>query len=298
MPIQKSPIESSWTILKIIQWATSFFKSNQIDSPRLTIEILLANVLGVDRIDLYLAFDKPLHVEELTLLKSLIKRRINREPVAYITGKKEFFGLEFDVSSDVLIPRPETEFLVEEALKFIPQNTISLPMNILDMGTGSGAVIISLAKNRPGHHFFASDISLTALTIAVANAKKHGVQDISFFAGNWFAPIAQNRDTFDLIVSNPPYIPVMEIDRLAPEIVQYEPALALAGGDDGMQALKILIEGAPLYLNPGGMMLLEIGHDQRDQLSHEINKIHNLILDKFIRDYGGHDRVAVIRKKK
>jgi release factor glutamine methyltransferase len=298
MPIQKNPIDSTWTILKIIQWATAYFKSSQIDSPRLTIEILLAHVLGVDRIDLYLAFDKPLHVDELTLLKSLIKRRINREPVAYITGKKEFFGLEYDVSSDVLIPRPETEFLVEEALKFIPQNAISLPMNILDMGTGSGAVIISLAKNRPGHHFFASDISLTALTIAGANAKKHGIQGISFFAGNWFAPIAHNRETFDLIVSNPPYIPVIEIDRLAPEIVQYEPVLALDGGDDGMQALKILIEGAPLYLNPGGMMFLEIGHDQRDQLSHEINKFHNLMLDKFIRDYGGYDRVAVIRKKK
>jgi release factor glutamine methyltransferase len=298
MPIQKSPIDSSWTILKIIQWATSYFKSNQIDSPRLTIEILLAHVLDVDRIDLYLAFDKPLHVDELTLLKSLIKRRINREPVAYITGKKEFFGLEFDVASDVLIPRPETEFLVEEALKFIPQNAIYMPMNILDMGTGSGAIIITLSKNRPGHRFFASDISVAVLTIARANAKKHGVQDISFFAGNWFAPIAQNRETFDIIVSNPPYIPVTEIDRLAPEIVQYEPAFALDGGDDGMQALKILIEGAPLYLNPGGMMLLEIGHDQRDQLSQEINNFSNLTLDKFIRDYGGHDRVAVIRKKK
>jgi release factor glutamine methyltransferase len=298
MPIQKSPIDSTWTILKIIQWATSYFKSNQIDSPRLTIEILLAHVLGVDRIDLYLAFDQPLHAEELILLKSLIKRRLNHEPVAYITGKKEFFGLEFEVSSGVLIPRPETEFLVEEALKVIPDNAGLSPMKILDMGTGSGAIVIALSKNKPGHHFFASDISLSALCIAGANAKNHGVQNIRFFASDWFAPIAHNNATFDLIVSNPPYIPISVIAHLAPEINRYEPSLALEGGDDGMNAVRILIGAAPSYLKPGGMMLLEIGYDQRDRVFQEIEKSHHFMLEKFVKDYSGHDRIAFFRKKK
>jgi release factor glutamine methyltransferase len=298
MQTQKNPIDSTWTILKIIQWATAYFKSNQIDSPRLTIEILLAHVLGVDRIDLYLSFDKPLHTEELTRLKALIKRRINREPVAYITGKKEFFGIEFDVSSDVLIPRPETEFLVEEALKFIPQGLIPAPMKILDIGTGSGAIIISLAKNRPGHHFFASDISLTALTLATANAKKFGIKDIRFFAGDGFSPMALNNTSFDIIVSNPPYIPVNDIACLAPEIVQYEPASALDGGDDGMNAIRTLINSAPLYLKPGGIMLLEIGHDQRVKVQQALENSSKFKLEKFIKDYGEHDRVAVIQKMK
>ena len=297
MPIQKSPIESTWTILKIIHWATSYFKSNQIDSPRLTIEIFLAHVLGVERIDLYLAFDQPLHAAELTLLKSMIKRRLNREPVAYITGKKEFFGIDFDVSPGVLIPRPETEFLVEEALKFIPESSFSKPISVLDMGTGSGAIIISLSKNRPGHHFFATDISVPALSIAAANAKKLNIKNIHFFAGDWFSPFEQNKPGFDVIVSNPPYIPVNDIVHLAPEITQYEPVLALDGGNDGMNSLRKIIEDAPAYLNPEGMMLLEIGHDQQVKVQQALENSSKLKLEKFIKDYGEHERVAVIRKK-
>jgi release factor glutamine methyltransferase len=296
MPTPLSPIDSSWTILKIIQWATTYFKSNQIDSPRLTIEILLAHVLGVGRIDLYLAFDKPLHADELTLLKSLIKRRIQREPVAYITSKKEFFGLEFDVTPDVLIPRPETEFLVEETLKYIPQNVDFAPLKILDMGTGSGAIIVSLSKNRPEHLFFASDVSFPALNIASANARKHGINNICFFAGDWFKPIAKTRIFFDIIISNPPYIPVNDIAHLAPEITQYEPTKALGGGADGMDALRKLIDEAPAYLNPKGMMLLEIGHDQREKVQKAVANSPYFELVKFITDYGGHDRVAILSK--
>jgi release factor glutamine methyltransferase len=296
MPIQKSPIDSTWTILKIIQWATSYFKSNQIDSPRLTIEILLAHVLGVNRIDLYLSFDQPLHADELARLKSLIRRRIHHEPVAYIIRKKEFFGIEFEVAPGVLIPRPETEFLVEEALKIISNGPDPAPMKILDLGTGSGAIIISLAKNRPGHRYFASDISVDALAIARANASRSHINDISFFAGDWFSSIDPRHASFDLIVSNPPYIPIHEIESLAPEITQYEPGAALDGGMDGMEALRKLIDGAPDYLRPGGGLLVEIGHDQRQKIVNEIEKSRHLRLEKFIRDYGGHDRVAVIKK--
>ncbi|MCU0597922.1 MAG: peptide chain release factor N(5)-glutamine methyltransferase [Desulfobacterales bacterium] len=296
--MQKSPTDSTWTILKIIQWATAYFKSNHIDSPRLTIEILLSHVLGVERIDLYLSFDKPLNAEELALIKTLIKRRLNREPVAYITGKKEFFGLEFDIAPGALIPRPETEFLVEEALKFIPESAFAGPMRILDIGTGSGAIIVSIAKHRPYHVFFASDISQKALTIACGNAKKFFTTKIHFFAADWLSPITLNSATFDIIVSNPPYIPADEIAHLAPEINEYEPAQALDGGSDGMNAIRTLLGSVPAYLKSGGRLLLEIGHDQKDQVCKETGRCPSLILEKFIRDYGGHDRVAVIQKVK
>jgi release factor glutamine methyltransferase len=297
MQIQQSPIDAQWTILKIIQWATSYFKSNHIDSPRLTIEILLAHVLRVERIHLYLDFERPLDSDELAHLKSLVKRRLSREPVAYITGKKEFFGNEFSVSGDVLIPRPETEFLVEEALNYIPEQGKE-PVRIIDMGTGSGAVIVSLAKNRPGHHYFASDISYAALAIAKDNARTLEAGGIGFYAGKWFEPLNASDKPFDMIVSNPPYIPTAEIDNLEPEIRRYEPLSALDGGDDGMNALRELIRSAPAYMKPGGVMLLEIGHDQRLKVQKEMNKSNRLRLEKFVRDYGGHDRVAVLKRTK
>jgi release factor glutamine methyltransferase len=296
MQIQKNPIESQWTIGKILQWTTSYFKSNHIDSPRLTAEILLAQALGLNRIDLYTWFDQPLNPDELSALKSLIKRRINREPVAYITGKKEFFGLEFEVSSDVLIPRPETEFLVEEGLRHIPQETSPTPMNIIDMGTGSGAIIVSLAVNRPEHHYFASDVSFSAIQTAKTNAKKFGFDNIRFFAGDWFSPLRPFPPIFDVIVSNPPYIPVDEIKNLAPEINRYEPRTALESGIEGMNAIDNLIRAAPGYLREGGLMLLEIGHDQRERVEKPILHSRQFHLLKFVKDYGGHDRVAVMQK--
>lgn len=297
MQIQKSPPESQWTILKILEWATSYFKSNQIDSPRLTVEILLAHVLGVERIRLYTDFDRPLNAEELSHLKKLIKRRLNREPVAYIIGKKEFFALEFSVSPDVLIPRPETEFLVEEALRHLPEEGFLQPMKIIDMGTGSGVIIVSIAANRPGHQFFASDASFSAIQIAKANAKKNALNNIRFFAGNWFSTLNPSECEFDMIVSNPPYIPAGEVEKLAPEISEYEPKSALQAGVDGMKEIQALIASAPDYLKTNGIMMLEIGHDQRSRVEEMILSQSCWRLEKFIKDYGGHDRVAVMRKK-
>jgi len=299
MQILKSPNDhhSQWTILTTIQWATPYLKSHHIDSPRLTVEILLAHALGVERMDLYINFDRPLNSGELSIFKSVIKRRLNREPVAYITGKKEFFGLELAVSKDVLIPRPETEFLVEKALEFIPDGSPVKPMKIMDMGTGSGAVIIALSKNRPGHNYFASDISFSALVTAKANAEKFGANGIRFFAGDWFSPLRPLGCDFELIVSNPPYISSGEIPHLASEI-NHEPKSALDGGVDGMDAIRTLIRSSSEYLKKGAMMLLEIGYDQRDRVEREIIKSCRFELIKFVKDYGGHDRIAVIRKAK
>ena len=201
------PPDLPWTILKTLQWTTAFFKSHHIDSPRLTAEVLLAHTLNIRRIDLYLRFDQPLTPPELAIYKAFIKRRAGREPLAYITGSREFYGLDFAVTPDVLIPRPETEFLVEEALRILPQDGLADSRRVLDLGTGSGAIIISLATRRPGHFFAASDKSVKAVSVAACNARTHRVEDqIRFFAGDLFAALTPEGPGFDLVVSNPPYV--------------------------------------------------------------------------------------------
>ena len=285
-----------WTILKILKWTTSYFKSHHIDSPRLTGEILLAHVLGINRIDLYLRFDQPLSPLELGEFKTLIRRRVNREPVAYIIGSREFWGINFDVTPDVLIPRPETEFLVEEALKKIPTNPSSLN-HIFDIGTGSGAIIVSLAVNRPGHYFFASDISEKAVTIAVENARKNGLNDkIDFFVGELFSALHENSEKFDMILSNPPYIAGSQIAGLDPEVSKFEPLPALDGGADGLDIIRKIIQSAPGFLKQNGILMLEIGYDQQKRVDQIIKECGDYSGIEFIQDYAGHDRVVVMRK--
>ncbi|MFZ2633271.1 MAG: peptide chain release factor N(5)-glutamine methyltransferase [Desulfosalsimonadaceae bacterium] len=296
MQTPSSPIDPQWTILKILQWTTAYFKSHHIDSPRLTVEILLAHALNVERIDLYTRFDQPLTKDELAVFKALIKRRILREPVAYITGNREFFGIDFDVSPDVLIPRPETEFLVETALARIPQ-TVSIPLRILELGAGSGAVIVALAANRPGHDYVASDISVNALKTAARNAEKNGVDGkILFFAGDLLAPLCPSARSFDLIVSNPPYIAGNQLTGLEPEVRDFEPTLALDGGADGMDIIRKIIDTAPLYLAQGGALMLEIGFDQKDVVEQTVTRDGRYSSPEFIKDYGGHHRVAFMHK--
>jgi release factor glutamine methyltransferase len=290
-----SPLEPPWTILKILQWATPYFQSRDIDSPRLTAEVLLSNTLGLERIDLYARFDQPLSDEELSFLKALIRRRINREPVAYITGRKEFMGIDLAVTPDVLIPRPETEFLVGAALDVLPDAAVSAPRRVIDIGTGSGAVIIALAHHRPGHSFFAIDISEAALEIARANAAASGSDNISFFAGDLFAPLGEDPEKFDLVVSNPPYISSACIPELAPEISRYEPVAALDGGPDGLALIRRIVALAPSYLNPDGRLMMEIGHDQAGAVSRLAAETRCFSDVLFVRDYAGHERIAVMQ---
>lgn len=294
----ENSMDPQWTILKILQWTTSYFKSHPVDSPRLTAEILLAHALGIHRIDLYLKFDQPLNRQELAVFKGFIKRRVSREPVAYITGSREFWGINFNVGPEVLIPRPETEFLVEESLKLIPGDTFSGRFKVIDVGTGSGAVIVSLAANRPGHSYFASDISKKALTVASQNASLNGVnEEIGFFVGELFSAVNPDSQKFDLIVSNPPYIPLYQIAGLAPEVGKFEPMLALDGGAEGLDVIAKIVEDAPLYLEKNGILMLEIGFDQKkrvEQIVTDDGRYAELI---FIRDYSGHDRVARLHLK-
>lgn len=283
-----------WNILSLIKWTTDYFQSRSIESPRASAEILLAHTLRLRRIELYMRYDQPLTANELACFKALIKRRAAGEPVAYIVGQKEFWSLTLSVTKDVLIPRPETEMLVETALKILHPNHQDNHKRISEVGTGSGAIILALASERPGHKFFASDYSVKALNIARHNAKNHGL-DIRFFAGNWFAPLSQKSEKacFDLIVSNPPYIPTADIETLQTEIRNFEPRLALDGGKDGLDAIRHIIENAKNHLVPGGSLMLEIGYDQKDRVFAIAEKCGYKDM-RCIKDYSGHDRVVCL----
>ncbi|MCP4672866.1 MAG: peptide chain release factor N(5)-glutamine methyltransferase [Desulfobacula sp.] len=284
---------NSWTIIKLLSWAESYFKNHSIDSPRLTGELLLAYTLDIKRLELYLQHDRPLSKKELSYFKVLIKKRVENQPLAYIVGRKGFYDSDFTVTKDVLIPRPDTETLVEQALKVLKQN--NKPCNILELGTGSGAVIISIAKKMPDHYYFASDFSSLALDIAQKNARKIVKDKILFFASNWFAAL-HKKPCLDLIISNPPYIPSKDISALAPEIRNFEPMLALDGGKDGLDSFRTILKNADNYLVSKGVILFEMGFDQKEGLINIVNKYSYYKSIKFIKDLAGHNRVAVIKK--
>ena len=303
MQNQPTSRDPEWTIIKLLEWTTSYFKSKDIDSPRSTAEILLAHVLKLKRIDLYLRYDQPLYVNELSKFKVLIKRRIEREPVAYIVGVKEFWSMNFAVTKDVLIPRPETECLVEAALSLLPQDDASdsnrSPKSILELGTGSGAVILAIASMRSKPVYFASDRSVKAIRLARQNSVRHGLDTaVSFFCADWFTSLNRQKKRFDMIISNPPYIPTQVIGRLMPEIYKYEPISALDGDKNGLFCLRHIINTAHGYLTPEGSLLLEIGHDQKNDVRGIIDQCGNYDHVVFIKDYSGYDRVVRMKKKK
>lgn len=298
MQNQPKSTDPEWTIIKILQWTTSYFKSNAIDSPRSTAEILLAHTLGLKRIDLYLRYDQPLVRSELDRFRTLIKRRRNREPVAYILGLKEFWNIELAVTREVLIPRPETECLVEEALALLSKRSSVSSKMILEVGTGSGAVILAIASEKPGHNYFASDISVKAAFAALNNAKMHKLdRKICFFCGNWFLPLKENGKLFDMVLSNPPYIRNNDIKSLQPEISRFEPSEALDGGEDGLCQIRNIISSGHRFLNSGGDLILEIGHDQKEAV-YKIVEETGIYQDIYFRkDYSGFDRIVCIRKR-
>ncbi|MBU1163218.1 MAG: peptide chain release factor N(5)-glutamine methyltransferase [Proteobacteria bacterium] len=286
-----------WTISKLLRWTASYFQSHDIDSPRSTSEILLAHTLGgLKRIDLYLRYDQPLNSDELSIFKTYIKRRIDREPVAYIVGAREFWSMDLAVTKDVLIPRPETECLVESALSILESSSGS--KRILELGTGSGAIILALASERPENIYFASDRSVEAVKLALMNAKFHNLDGkVIFFTGNWFEPLKNTGQLFDMIISNPPYIRTSDIPDLQPEIYKHEPFTALDGGKDGLDSIKKIILQAHAFLVQKGILLLEIGHDQKDPIKKIIDDCGNYEDVVFKKDYSSYYRTACIRKK-
>ncbi|MDO9068522.1 MAG: peptide chain release factor N(5)-glutamine methyltransferase [Deltaproteobacteria bacterium] len=248
-----------WTTLKVLNWTKEFLASKGVLNARLESEWLLCAATGLDRVGLYLNFEKPLIDSELSVFRAMVARRAMREPLQHILGTQEFCGLEFEVTPDVLIPRHDTETLVNESIMRMPG-----ARSILDVGTGSGCIAVTLARQLPAAAVTATDISESALAVARRNAERHSV-DIDFLAGSLFAPLVGRR--FDLVVSNPPYIPENDIAALEPEVRDFDPHGALNGGSDGLNFYRALIPEAIDYLNPGGFLLLEIGIGQADDVA-------------------------------
>ena len=243
-----------WTTLKVLTWTVGYLTEKGVENARREAEWLLCEATGLDRIGLYLNFDKPLQDDELSAYRSMVARRGKREPLQHILGSQEFDGREFIVTKDVLIPRYDTETLLEEAARQAPQ-----ARTVLDIGTGSGCIAISLAHRLPHAALTAVDLSPDALSIARRNAEQNNAQ-IEFLLGSFFQPLAGRR--FDLIVSNPPYITQADLATLQPEVRDFEPRLALDGGPDGLDAYRVLAAEAPRYLEPNGWLLMEIGAGQ------------------------------------
>ncbi len=256
------------------------------DSARLDAELLLCHVLGKPRTYLYTWPERELSDAQAVLLEALLTRREHGEPVAHILGRREFWSLELTVSADTLIPRPETELLVEAALARIPEDAA---WEIADLGTGSGAIALALASERPACRITALDRSEKALAVARENAKRLGIQNIEFLCGSWFEPLAGRR--FQMIVSNPPYIPQYD-PHLQQGDVRFEPMTALASGKEGLDDIRQLISGAPHHLRPPGWLLLEHGYDQGEAVLMLLQEAdYSDVVD--LPDLQGHGRVAV-----
>ncbi len=283
-----------WTISSILNWTINYFKSKQIESARLDAEVLLSHVLKQERIYLYVHFDEPMEQDELAQFRQYVAKRARHIPVAYIIGEREFMGLSFKVTPDTLIPRPDTEILVESALDNIDKD---VEVNIADIGTGSGAIILSLLKNRDKASGFTVDISPKAVEVAQENARNLEVDDrCEFFIGDLFAPLERKKYFFDAIVSNPPYIPKQDIATLESDVKDYEPLSALTDNGDGLSFYRRLFAEGKTYLTDKGFMAVEIGIHQAEAVKKiaEANNWHKITI---IKDYAGIDRVVMAWKQ-
>lgn len=280
------------TIRSALLKGRQFLLSAEVESAGLDAEVLLADVLGADKTELYLQIDAELKPEDDRRFWERLQRRAEREPVAYITGQKEFWSLDFVVAPGVLIPRPETELLVEVALDYLKALTVKTPSKILDLGTGSGVIAVSLAKERLDANIWAVDISLPALDIARVNAKRHGVAErMEFLPGDLFEPVQAEKNAFQLIVSNPPYIRTGELAALAPDIRDCEPRQALDGGVDGMDFYRRIVGEAHHYLAPQGAIVLEIGAELGEAVAELFNRAGRYAPISVYPDLAGKDRV-------
>jgi release factor glutamine methyltransferase len=276
--------QETWTTLKLLAWTKDYLLSKGVDNARLEAEWLLCAATGLDRVGLYLQFDKPLNGRELAAYRAMVARRARREPLQHILGSQEFCGLEYEVTPDVLIPRYDTELLVSEALKRLPD-----ARSVLDIGTGSGCIAVSLQKHLPRAAVTATDISEAALAVARRNAAQH-CTTIEFLLGSLFTPVAGR--TFDLIVSNPPYIPTADIETLDLEVRDYDPRTALDGGADGLDVYRSLVPASVEYLNQGGWLMVEVGIGQANDVVQMFRQTGRYGEPIVAVDPGGIERVA------
>ncbi len=280
--------EDAWTVGRLLTWTADYLKRRASESPRLDAEVMLAHVLKWPRVQLYTQFNDEVNDEPRGRFRELVRRRAEGSPVAYLVGRKEFYSLAFEVSPAVLIPRPESEFVVVEFLTVT--KGVESPRAV-DIGTGSGCLAVASAFRHREARFIAIDISEQALAVARRNAAQHGVADrVEFRLGDRFKPIA-DEGPFDAIVSNPPYIPTAQIDQLEAGVRDYEPRTALDGGPTGLEMVGRLIEESVPLLKSGGHLILEIGTDQEKPVRSLIEKQGRLRLAPTIHDHSKHPRV-------
>lgn len=292
---KQAPLPKVWTIGVLLKWTQDYFTKKGIPMARIDAEVLLAHLLQKERIYLYIHFDEPVQPDELRAFRGMIQQRVHRVPVAYIIGEKEFMGLTLKVSSDVLVPRPETEILVESVLTRLPQRP---GITLVDIGTGSGAIIIALLKIREDIKGCAIDISGAALKIAAENAALHHVDDrVEFMQGDLFAPLSGRTEKFFAIVSNPPYIPAKDMPYLEPEVRCNEPTCALTDNHDGLDFYRRLLQEGGQFLADDGFLACEVGKGQAASVQQLAAK-KGWGKVEVAKDLAGIERVLVIWKQK
>ncbi len=277
----------TWTVGSLVKWATDDFQARGIESPRLDAELIVAHALAITRTQVIIDAQRPLADVELAKLRALVKRRRAREPMAYLLGQREFYGRVFKVDKRVLVPRPDTETLVDVALE--RTRACSMSMRLLDLCTGSGCVAITLARERPTSRVTATDVSADALEVARANAQRLGAYNVAFVEGDLYAPVAGAR--FDVITANAPYIATSEIATLMPDVRDFEPRLALDGGTDGLDLVRRIVADASSVLVPGGVLALEVGAGEAAAVAALLSE-HGFASVDVRRDYGKIERVV------
>ena len=308
----------TWTIQRLLMWVTEYLTKKGIDPPRLSAELLLSHILQMKRIELYTQFNKPVTSQQLDQLHDLVERAGQNEPVAYLIGKTEFYSLEFTITPDCMIPRPETELLVERAIEFLRTRPVrnSMAGNMMkkeeisngsrigtqfvcDLCTGCGCIAVAIGQNYPNARIIATDISDAALRVAFENVEKHRLTDqIKLLCGDLFDPIMSylEVDKFDLIVSNPPYVSAADFEVLDKNVKDYEPKLSLFAGTDGLDIHRRIIENAAPFLKPDAALLLEIGYAQGQAVRQLLEQTKAFGEIKIEKDFHNNDRIAFAKK--
>jgi release factor glutamine methyltransferase len=283
--LQAEP-QKIWTIGSLVKWATDDFRARGIENPRLDAEVLVAHALKMDRTRVIIESMRPLDPTELAMLRELVKRRRSREPIAYLRGEREFYGRSFKVDPRVLIPRPDTEALVDVALERTADRSLS--MRLLDLCTGSGCVAITIARQRPTSRVLATDISADALRVARENALRLGAYNVALRESDLFAAVPER---FDIVTANPPYIASSEVPTLMPDVRDFEPRLALDGGTDGLDLIRRIIDEAPGHLERDGILATEVGAGEARAV-HALFEAAGYREIRIDRDYGKIERVV------
>ena len=281
----------------MLEWVSGYFEEKGVDSPRLSAELLLCDVLELERIQLYTLYDRVVTPPQLAALRALVKRAAEHEPIAYLVGRCEFYSLPLNITPDCLIPRPETEHLVEKAVHFLRERKDA--QLVLDLCTGSGCIAAAIAKNVENAHIVATDISDAALKVAAANIEKLKLTDqVQLLCGNLFDPIIEGLDEakFDLIVSNPPYVSEAEYAALDKNVKEYEPAHALLAGADGLDIYRRIAEKVDEFLKPDGALMMEIGYAQGPAIRELLEACRAFKEIAIEKDFANNDRIAIAEK--